>query len=978
MTKTLYACAVGLCLLFTTNFLQAQCDVVQSHVTTTSGLGYIEIDSTDSQIIDVMTNSTANAEYIYALTGSDFNIIRFLTGSSDDISDLDAGKYFIWGFSYTGNINLVPGDLVFTGSFSTGCWKISLTAVVIQKLNDGTGTGDPCASVNGGTVALATGGTTTTILIDGVPDSISFTSTVTPGGGISFTYIVTDANGNILGIPPGNTVDFDPAGIGTCFVYGLAYTGNLLAQMGENINGLQFSDACFDLSSNSLTINRVEDPLATVGQFFVSSNTQALVAVYNILMNGTVEMDTFTSVAGDADGIYYHEETDVLYQLNRTDNVLNAYSDVNTSLAASLEPAVTATSTADFINGREIAVRGDRLVVVQDASPANGDQNGFFIYDISPTAITFVKSYDADVNLWGIHADGSRLFAVVDNSNRLAIYENFFSHPAGPVSATSVVEVDGLFRTHGLTYDAATDMMILTDIGDAANAADGAFIVIADFAAASADGFINASEQVRVEGPLSMLGNPVDIAWDADHNMIYVAERANGGGRVMGFEMPTVSGDVAPVYDNLFAGASAIHLPGEEGMLANVAEVFFSSNTSGMVGVVSVLENNLMQLSSFASQGTDADGIYYDRDSDRLYQYNRSANVVDILGDVAMSIAAGTDPLLLASSDPDAVNGREIAVSNERLVVAQDASPGNGDLNQFFVYDISGGITLSKVFDASINLWGIHADGETLYAVEDNSNRLAIYDDFFNQAAGAIAPTSMVEIEGLVRTHGITYDADADMMFLTDIGDAATADDGAFIVIPDFATASADGIVTQAEQLRVEGAMTFLGNPVDIAWDVQRKLIYIAERANSGGRILAFYMPTESGNLAPAYNEIFAGASAVYLNDSDGIFFQDDDDEQQFLAGPTGFGRAQATATVYPNPTADYLNLQWEQDSAEDGETATVRIIDNNGRLLLQRDVALWEGTVTVGLIVSELKGGLYHVLVETQDGMLHQPFMKD
>lgn len=977
----LYALAVGLCLLCLPNFVKAQCDVTPSIVTTSTGLGYLEIDSTDSQVIDLMTNSTSNASYIYALTGTDFNIIRFINGTSADISDLNAGKYFIWGFSYTGNINLVPGQLVFTGSFSTGCFQISNTAVVIQKLFDGGGNPDPCATINAGNISLEQGGTSTTIHIDSTADSLYFSSTFLASPGVNFTYVITDSTGMVISVSPNNFADFNQFGTGISNVFGLAYSGNLLVMVGDNIDDLDFSDSCFILSNNFLTITQ-DSASGFTGQFFVSSNTSGMIGVYSVDANGNITMDSFPGQGTDADGIFYDEENDVLYQLSRTGNVLNAYSNVNASLGMGNNPMLTGTSAAtEFSNGREIAFLGGRIVVVQDADSVNNNMNRLLVYDATSTGFTLANTYDVDINLWGIHVDGSTLYAVVDNSNKLAIYENFFSNASGNISPAMTVTVEGLTRTHGLTYDADADVMLLTDVGSASNASDGAIIIVQDFMDAIEDSTISMSEQLRIAGPMSMLGNPVDIAWDADNMIIYVAERLNGGGRVLGFEMPTASGDMAPVYNDLFPGASAIHFPSADGMMAaTAANLFVSSNTQGKVAVVNVLDNNLMQMSTFNVQGTDADGIYYDRDNDLLYQLNRTGNVVNTYADVANSLEAGIDPMLFGTSTSDAINGREIAVSGDRLVVAQDAGIANGDLNKFMVYTINNGsLTLSKTFDVDVNLWGIHADGETLYAVVDNSNLVVRYDDFFNQPAGSLSASDSVEIEGLVRTHGLTYDADKDAMILTDVGDAANDSDGAIIVVKDWTTASADGYVSMNEQVRIEGSMTMLGNPVDVAWDRQRAMIYVAERLNGGGRILGFRWPMTGGNIAPVYNQLFAGASAVYLNDADGEYLQGGGGENQIFVTPGSYHFHSNSLVAYPNPASDYMNIQWEQLHAQNGDEAIVRILDNTGRTLQVRNVGVWEGTVSVGLILNELRSGMYHVIVENGYGStFHQQFVKE
>ena len=130
--------------------------------------------------------------------------------------------------SFTGNLNISLGDdLLASGlDISDECFDLSSNSLTIIRIEDV----DPCANVDGGTVELEEGGTTTTIVIDGIADVIEFESDGATGG--DFTYVVTDSDGTILGIPPGNSVDFDPAGPGTCFVYGLSFTGNLNISLG--------------------------------------------------------------------------------------------------------------------------------------------------------------------------------------------------------------------------------------------------------------------------------------------------------------------------------------------------------------------------------------------------------------------------------------------------------------------------------------------------------------------------------------------------------------------------------------------------------------------------------------------------------------------------------------------------------------------------------------------------------------------------
>ena len=182
------------------------------------------------------------------VTDSDGNILGIPPGNSVDFDPAGLGTCFVYGLSFTGNLNISIGDNLLDPELliTDECFDLSSNSLTIIRIEEI----DPCANVSGGTVELQEGGTTTTIIVDGIADVIEFVSDGATGG--DFTYVVTDSDGNILGIPPGNSVDFDPAGPGTCFVYGLSFIGALNISVGDNLleAGLQIANDCFDLSSN--------------------------------------------------------------------------------------------------------------------------------------------------------------------------------------------------------------------------------------------------------------------------------------------------------------------------------------------------------------------------------------------------------------------------------------------------------------------------------------------------------------------------------------------------------------------------------------------------------------------------------------------------------------------------------------------------------------------------------------------------------
>ena len=114
-------------------------------------------------------------------------------------------------------------------------------------------------TVNAGTLS----GGPFTFFVDGTPDFVSGIATDPNASGTNRTFVITDADGNILGLPPDNAalegVDFEGAGVGTCLIWYLRFEDGLLgAAVGENANDLQ---GTFDLS-NSITVTRNAGPNA--------------------------------------------------------------------------------------------------------------------------------------------------------------------------------------------------------------------------------------------------------------------------------------------------------------------------------------------------------------------------------------------------------------------------------------------------------------------------------------------------------------------------------------------------------------------------------------------------------------------------------------------------------------------------------------------------------------------------------------------
>ncbi len=152
------------------------------------------------------------------------------------------GTCLIWNISYYGSIT--GTEIGANASDITGCFDLSNSITLIRN------------EVGGGTIA---GGPFEFCVGDGTTDNIDAGAiTLTDNVGANGTWVVTDDQGNILGLPSNYTdVDFDVAGTGTCLIWYLSYEDGLTgAVVGANAAELQ---GCFDLS-NPIEVIRNERP----------------------------------------------------------------------------------------------------------------------------------------------------------------------------------------------------------------------------------------------------------------------------------------------------------------------------------------------------------------------------------------------------------------------------------------------------------------------------------------------------------------------------------------------------------------------------------------------------------------------------------------------------------------------------------------------------------------------------------------------
>ena len=165
----------------------------------------------------------------------------------------------------------------------------------------------------------------------------------------------------------------------------------------------------------------------------------------------------------------------------------------------------------------------DRLFIADTAAAnikvfdtaAFGDVAPLFVFDDLGGAPVWDVAYDdAEDRLYAAGVDGV-----------VRVFDAALASMGNDAPARLIVPTDGAEKIsvnlHGIHYDAASKVLILSDVGDAMNPMDGAIFLIAD--ADTAEGDVEVLAAIR--GDQTRLGNPVDIAFDG--TALFVAEKSN-------------------------------------------------------------------------------------------------------------------------------------------------------------------------------------------------------------------------------------------------------------------------------------------------------------------------------------------------------------------------------------------------------------------------------------------------------------------
>lgn len=205
-------------------------------------------DLPNAQLDLTSDNNTPNDTYVFVIADVNENILEIVNASPVSLDAYDAGTYYIFGLSYTGNLDpssIEPGMPV-AGIGADQCAELSNNIITIERA--------PCivTGCDAGSVFINDGADFITICAGDNHVDVIFTNT---GESIddSYTYFIVDATGTIVG-QVDSIWSAGAAADGEYTIYGVSYLNNLIDStvvIGAPFSGIE-ADSCFEVSDNSI------------------------------------------------------------------------------------------------------------------------------------------------------------------------------------------------------------------------------------------------------------------------------------------------------------------------------------------------------------------------------------------------------------------------------------------------------------------------------------------------------------------------------------------------------------------------------------------------------------------------------------------------------------------------------------------------------------------------------------------------------
>lgn len=476
------------CYELSNNFITIASDIVDGGSVSLANGGTIATnclgDGEIQEFTFANTSSAGAGTYFYVVTNASNVVLSIVTERTTSLDSFPAGLYRVWGVSFTGTSTLAIGDTLTSAVISDECYDLSSNFVTIDQF-------DP----DGGTVALANGGSSASLCTNSDNSTLDFTNTSSVPG--NYAYLLTDTNDVVIAVVNGDSYDFSGSTDAIFRVWGLSYNGTLRAAAGDTISTSDLSSTCFELSSNFITITRFGVDGGKVS--FENGDTAAV----NCLIEDFGRQFMFTNTAAAPNDVYFYLITNEENELISTEPGSNNFFGIPVAqegtfhvwgvstqtgvLTIPIGSNITTTPIADgcfdlsenFVTIVQESVDGGMVSLSNDSTSAvlctNADSTtlpfkttstaGAYAYLVTDTsnviiAISTGDSYDfagatsATFRVWGLSYSGNLTAKVGDNAATTELSDacfelssNFLTLTRQYVNGGTVSLVDGRTST---------------------------------------------------------------------------------------------------------------------------------------------------------------------------------------------------------------------------------------------------------------------------------------------------------------------------------------------------------------------------------------------------------------------------------------------------------------------------------------------------------------------------------------------------
>ncbi len=634
------------------------------------------------------------------------------------------------------------------------------------------------------------------------------------------------------------------------------------------------------------------NPGFSAATFILANNGEQNAGTVNLINQNAAKLKTFNTTANE--GVAFDSLGNLIQASDSENGSIKticqlANRDDGASFSTNQDREITGPATT-LVNPKGIAIaKNSGLIFIADFGAMQITTFGSAAAgDAAPLATTVTEAAPWDVDYDHVN---DRLYVALTNGD-VAVYDNFVSgeFTAMPSRTITPSDADGVqisVNIHGIVYDETTNKLILSDVGSASDATDGALFVINN--ASGAQG--NTSVARSISGPATMLGNPVDITLEGSD--LRVAEKSNDAILVFSNIFAGESGDIAPDLSTASTKPESITNTLTQSSMADISDstepnmallgVAVSSNPStagDTTGQISRLNTALSsELASYNASQT-IESVSFDKAGNSYATFdNASTGMGGIV--ISTKVAYNRDgetfnasqDRLISGSNTGLISpkGLDIASDSGMIFVAEnnETTPSIAIFSSCATGDASPLMTLT--FANNARPWDVDYDSNTDRAfVALTNGTVAVFDQVKNKLLSGettistedrlITPANNSQaLAAPTNIHGIDYDSLSGALILSDVGSAAVADDGKIYVLNN--TANASGLVNISAT--ISGPNTLLGNPVDIMYSGTD--LYVAEKSNNVVMRFNNILSTAGGDISADASMAFSAPESVAI-----------------------------------------------------------------------------------------------------------------